>query len=447
MDAQIIVALATPPGRSAIGVIRMSGSGCLALLNRCFKGANLEKVEGNTIHYGWITEGDSIIDEVMVSVFKAPKSYTKEDSAEIAGHGSPFLLKRILERLIHEGATLAGPGEFTMRAFAHGRFDLAQAEAVADLIAADSDAQKDLALNQLRGGVSHDIALLRDELIQFASLIELELDFSEEDVAFADRSALLLLIEKIRNRMQELMQGFQWGNALKEGVPVAIVGMPNAGKSTLLNALLNEERALVSDIPGTTRDVIEEVLHIDGISFRFIDTAGYRDTQDVVEAMGIERTLERLKSATVVLWIMDGTEDPELKIRLGNEMSSVGKTVIAIRNKADQFQSNAGTMMDGQLLISAKERWGLDVLKAELLRQALALKTDGALVSNIRHYESLKKADEALDRVSAALLLDISGELLAADIREALHQLGLITGQITTDDLLESIFSRFCIGK
>ena len=404
MDSKIIVALATPPGRSAIGVIRMSGSGCLALLNRCFKGANLEKVPGNTIHYGWIIEGDSMIDEVMISIFKAPKSYTKEDSAEISGHGSPFLLKRILERLIHEGATLAGPGEFTMRAFAHGRFDLAQAEAVADLIAADSDAQKDLALNQLRGGVSHDIAILRDELIQFASLIELELDFSEEDVAFADRSALLLLIEKIRTRMQELMQGFQWGNALKEGVPVAIVGMPNAGKSTLLNALLNEERALVSDVPGTTRDVIEEVLHIDGISFRFIDTAGYRDTQDVVEAMGIERTLERLKSATVVLWIMDGTEDPELKIRLKTEMNTAGKTVIAIRNKADQFQSSAGTMMDGQLLISAKERWGLDVLKAELLRQALALKTDGALVSNIRHYESLKKADEALDRVSAALL-------------------------------------------
>jgi tRNA modification GTPase len=447
MDSKIIVALATPPGRSAIGVIRMSGSGCLALLNRCFKGANLEKVPGNTIHYGWITEDDSMIDEVMISIFKAPKSYTKEDSAEISGHGSPFLLKRILERLIHEGATLAGPGEFTMRAFAHGRFDLAQAEAVADLIAADSDAQKDLALNQLRGGVSHDIAILRDELIQFASLIELELDFSEEDVAFADRSALLLLIEKIRTRMQELMQGFQWGNALKEGVPVAIVGMPNAGKSTLLNALLNEERALVSDVPGTTRDVIEEVLHIDGISFRFIDTAGYRDTRDVVEAMGIERTLERLKSATVVLWIMDGTEDPELKIRLKTEMNTAGKTVIAIRNKADQFQSSAGTMMDGQLLISAKERWGLDVLKAELLRQALALKTDGALVSNIRHYESLKKADEALDRVSSALLMDVSGELLAADIRESLHQLGLITGQITTDDLLESIFTRFCIGK
>ena len=247
--------------------------------------------------------------------------------------------------------------------------------------------------------------------------------------------------------MQELMQGFQWGNALKEGVPVAIVGMPNAGKSTLLNALLNEERALVSDIPGTTRDVIEVVLHIDGIGFRFIDTAGYRDTEDVVEAMGIERTLERLKAATVVLWVMDGTEDAALKERLGAEMKAAGKTVIALRNKADQYALSAGTMMDDQLIISAKERWGLDVLKAELLRQALAQKTDGALVSNVRHYEALKKADEALDRVTAALDLGVGGELLAADIREALFQLGLITGQITTDDLLESIFTRFCIGK
>ncbi len=447
MNQSVIAALATPPGRSAIGVIRISGTGSIALLNRCFKGTNLEEVPGNTLHYGWITDGSTLIDEVMVAIFRAPKSYTKEDSAEISGHGSPFLLKRILERLIQEGATLAGPGEFTMRAFANGRFDLAQAEAVADLIAADSDAQKDLALSQLRGGVSHDIALLRDELIQFASLIELELDFSEEDVEFADRSALLRLIEKIRTRMQELMQGFQWGNALKEGVPVAIVGMPNAGKSTLLNALLNEERALVSDIPGTTRDVIEEVLHIDGIGFRFIDTAGYRDTEDVVEAMGIERTLERLKAATVVLWVMDGTEDAALKERLGAEMKAVGKTVIALRNKADQYALSAGTMMNDQLIISAKERWGLDVLKAELLRQALAQKTDGALVSNVRHYEALKNADAALDRVTAALGLGVSGELLAADIREALFQLGLITGQITTDDLLESIFTRFCIGK
>ena len=424
------------------------------MLNRCFKGTNLEEVPGNTVHYGWITDGSALIDEVMVAVFRAPKSYTKEDSAEISGHGSPFLLKRILERLIQEGATLAGPGEFTMRAFAHGRFDLAQAEAVADLIAADSDAQKDLALSQLRGGISHDIALLRDELIQFASLIELELDFGEEDVEFADRKDLEDLVNQLLVAIRPLVDSFRAGNAIKNGVATVIVGKPNAGKSTLLNALLNEERAIVSDIAGTTRDSLEDSWVLGGIKFRLIDTAGLRETEDVIEAMGVERTQAWVKKAQVVIYMADATTETPASIRTGVEaLGDLPIPVIQVLNKKDQVSTETLNAIVHEIpsliCLSAKNKDGLVDLEKALLNVVGLdqVSTGGTLVTNLRHYQHLLQTQETLESVLRGLRTGLTGDLIAQDLRYALHDLGEITGQISNDDLLKNIFGKFCIGK
>lgn len=440
ISKDIIVAPVTPPGRSAIAVFRVSGNGCIDWFAPFFKGKNLRNAEGNTIHYGFMMNGNSVIDEVMVSVFRAPKSYTKEESLEVSLHGSPLILEQAMRIMIENGARTANPGEFTLRAFANGRFDLAQAEAVADLIDADSEQAKNLALNQLRGGVSKDIDTLREELIRFAALIELELDFSEEDVEFADRSALVKLILEINHRIEELRKSFVGGNALKNGVPVAIVGVPNVGKSTLLNALLNEDRAIVSPIPGTTRDVIEEVFHLNGISFRFIDTAGFRETEDLVESIGIQRTLERVENASLILLLNDGTDELGFS-ELEQKVLQQNKPVLYVSTKSALGSEGKG------IQISAKEGIGLDELKQAIFDLAVGEIPQGTVISNIRHLESLIGAANSLDRVMDGLTNGMTGDFLSADIRQALHFLGLITGNITTDDLLDHIFSKFCIGK
>ncbi len=447
-----IVALATPPGTSAIAVIRLSGAEAISICNQLFTGKDLTAQASHTIHYGSLRDNGERLDEVLVAVFKAPTSFTKENVVEISCHGSSFVVQKIIRSLLTHGARLAEPGEFTKRAFLNGQFDLAQAEAIADLIHSDSEATHQAAISQMRGGFSKKIKDLRERLIYFASLIELELDFGEEDVEFANRTDLQNLVDEIQTVVSALLESFRLGNVLKNGVPTVIAGKPNAGKSTLLNALLNEEKAIVSDIPGTTRDVIEDEIHIGDIRFRFIDTAGLRDTTDTIEAIGVARTRDRLRKASLILYIFDVTQTTaaELETELA-EIRELDIPYLAIGNKADRFSTDAPLLPDAAnvLLISASTGQGMDELKHQLLTkiQADDYKKTDTLVTNLRHYENLRLTHEALIQVTSGLHTGITGDLLAMDIRQALHYLGEITGEITTDDLLATIFSKFCIGK
>jgi tRNA modification GTPase len=453
-----IIAPATPQGQSAIAVIRLSGTDAIAITDRIFKGKKLSEVDSHTIHYGWIVDGDKEIDEVMVSVFRAPKTFTTEDSTEISCHGSPQLVQSIISLAIKNGAKSAFPGEFTLRAFLNGRLDLSQAEAVADLIHASSAKSSEIALNQLKGHFSSMLKDLRQELIDFAALIELELDFSEEDVEFAHRGRLKDLINKIIKVINPLLDSFRWGNSIKEGIPVAIIGAPNAGKSTLLNTILNEEKALVSDIAGTTRDFIEDTLVIDGIMFRFIDTAGIRETSDILEGLGIERSKQKLREADVVLFISDIHKSIEETLAdFQNLELTKDQTGVILLNKADTISAalaelKTQTIADKSgvktLLITAKYKETLQPLLtwfSEYIKKHH--QAEGTIISNSRHYEALENTKLCLQKVLIGLDSGLSSDFVAMDIREALFHLGTITGEVSTDDLLESIFSKFCIGK
>jgi tRNA modification GTPase len=450
IQQQAICAVATPSGVGAIAVIRVSGLKTFDIVNRIFKGKNLHEVPSHTVHFGTIRDNDTIIDEVLITVFKNPKSFTKEDVVEIACHGSDYIIQKIIQLLIREGASLAQPGEFTQRAFLNGQFDLVQAEAVADLIAADSAAAHRTALTQMRGGFSKQLALLRDELIHFASLVELELDFGEEDVEFAERDDLKRLIVSLQANIKPLIDSFDFGNALKDGIPVAIIGAPNVGKSTLLNALLNEEKAIVTPIAGTTRDIIEDILFIDGIKFRIIDTAGIRETDDLIESIGIERSKQAIEKADLVLILSPLTasaDRPEGVIEEFSIPEQEQKKVINIVTKIDLANNeNKLIMKEGWIGLSAKTGIGLDEL-----RDSIKLKTQNSelktIVTNARHYQHLTKTYTALDDVLTGLESGVTGDFLAQDIRLALFELGQITGTIATEDLLKNIFGKFCIGK
>lgn len=439
IQLETICALSTPQGIGAIGVIRVSGEHTFKIVNKIFKGKDLTKVDSHTIHFGTIRDGGLIVDEVLIAVFKTPKSFTKEDVVEISCHGSDYIIRYILKLLLQNGCRMAQAGEFTQRAFLNGQFDLVQAEAVADLIAADSEAAHKTAMNLMRGGFSNQLKVLREELIQFASLVELELDFGEEDVEFAERDDLKSLIIKIQDFLKNLIDSFDAGNVIKEGLPVAIIGPPNAGKSTLLNILLNEERAIVTAIAGTTRDVIEDVLFIEGIKFRFIDTAGIRATKDVVESIGIERSKDAMRRAEIVLLLTDNQIiNDDFKLDLEEDK------IIKVRNKIDLVEQKEN--FEG-LNISAKNNIGIDVLKKAIVAKAKVKKQADTMLTNLRHYEHLVKANEALTEVLNGLDIGITGDFLAQDIRLSLHHLGEITGAISSDDLLANIFSKFCIGK
>ncbi|WP_084439511.1 tRNA uridine-5-carboxymethylaminomethyl(34) synthesis GTPase MnmE [Dyadobacter alkalitolerans] len=446
---EVICALATPSGVGAIAVIRVSGLGSISMVKSIFKGKNLEEAETHTVHFGTIQSAGEIIDEVLVTVFKTPRSFTKEDSIEISCHGSDYIIRQILKLLIKKGARIAKPGEFTQRAFLNGQFDLVQAEAVADLIAADSQASHRTALNQLRGGFSKKLTALRTELIHFASLIELELDFGEEDVEFAEREDLRRLINALLEAISPLIESFDFGNALKEGVPVAIIGSPNVGKSTLLNALLNEEKAIVTSIAGTTRDVIEDTIVLEGLKFRFIDTAGIRETTDLVESIGIERSKAAMEKADIVIFLFDSLETLQENQQLG-ALLPAGKQVLYVLNKIDIGQiaaENLSPLQDNIIPISAKSQTGLSQLTNKLVSMVYGQSASDTVVTNLRHYEHLVKTHDALKDVLNGLETGVTGDFLAQDIRLSLFHLGEITGTIVTDDLLENIFSRFCIGK
>ncbi|WP_158963983.1 tRNA uridine-5-carboxymethylaminomethyl(34) synthesis GTPase MnmE [Myroides fluvii] len=457
-----IVALATPSGAGAVAIIRVSGKDAISLVNGIFqsiKNKDLTKQKTHTLHLGHIVDGERVLDQVLVSVFKNPHSYTGEDTIEISCHGSTFIQQQIIQLCLRKGAKMAQPGEFTMRAFLNGKLDLSQAEAVADLIASDNEASHQIAMQQMRGGFSNEIALLREQLLNFASLIELELDFSEEDVEFADRTQFKALIDRIEFVLKRLIDSFAVGNVIKNGIPVAIVGEPNVGKSTLLNALLNEERAIVSDIAGTTRDTIEDELVIDGIGFRFIDTAGIRETKDVVESIGIQKTFEKIEAAQVVIYLIDGGKLTTQSIdQINVELEKLKnkyplKPLLVVCNKQDLltpeqidvFQSKIENLM----LMSAKANLGIDELKQTLLGfvNTGALRNNETIVTNTRHYDSLLKALEEIEKVKWGLQTNLSADLMAIDIRQALYFFGEITGQVTNDELLGNIFANFCIGK
>jgi tRNA modification GTPase len=448
-----IVALATAQGVSAIAVIRLSGKDSIIIAQKVFKGKDLTQQSSHTIHFGTLHNGEKNIDEVLISVFKEPNSFTKENAVEISCHGSPVIVKEIIKTLLKNGARLATPGEFTKRAFLNGRFDLAQAEAVADIINAETDNARQAALNQMRGGFSKEIQHLREELIHFASLVELELDFGEEDVEFAKRDDLKKLIFRIQSYLQSLISSFDQGNVIKNGVPTVIAGKPNAGKSTLLNALLNEEKAIVSEIPGTTRDVIEDEMLLGGISFRFMDTAGLRrDTSDIVEALGIERTRESLRKASLILYLFDLSKSSLEEIhREEEEIKKLNVPFLKVGNKVDKADPDLIKKLEGEefILIAASQKKNIQQLKDKILSrfQINEVKQGDVMVTNLRHYQGLKQTDEALSRVLTGMDSSITGDFLAMDIRQALHYLGEITGQVTTDDLLANIFSKFCIGK
>jgi tRNA modification GTPase len=497
---QTIVALATPNGTGAIGIIRLSGPEAIIIANKVFKGKDLTKQASHTIHLGNIVDGDLVLDEVLASLFIAPRSYTRENVVEISCHGSAYIIESIIKLLIKNGARSAKAGEFTLRAFLNGQLDLSQAEAVADLIASNSKASQQVAFQQLRGGFSSQLHSLRDQLIQFASLIELELDFAEEDVEFANREQLRKLIHEINGVIRNLIRSFDLGNAIKQGVNTVIAGRPNAGKSTLLNALLNEERAIVSHIPGTTRDTIEEVLNIHGINFRLIDTAGIREATDTIEKIGVQRTMEKISQAALLIYIFDAAEI--IVEELNKDIESLerpGIKMLVVANKIDLLKLEArgprsevrsqkltnsthkdelfaaiwnpdspGLTSDIQLPtsdlrpptsdlrlptsdflpVSAKEKYHIDDLKNKIYHAAIKDKLTGdeTLVTNIRHLEALQKTEAALKRVLKGIDT-VTSDFLAMDIKQALHYLGEITGAVTTDDLLENIFSKFCIGK
>jgi len=444
-----IVALATPPGVGAIGVIRLSGSNAIGCIDAVFRGNDLTKVDGYTVHFGKVVDSDRVVDEVLVSVFKAPKSYTGEDIAEISCHGSPYILQEVIGLLIAQGARLAEPGEFTLRAFLNGKMDLSQAEAVADLIASTSEASHKLAMDQMRGGFKKRIEALRAELIHFASMIELELDFGEEDVEFADRGELTRLVNEILKIINELVDSFRYGNVLKHGVYTVIAGRPNAGKSTLLNKLLNEERAIVSEIEGTTRDTIEDVLNIEGLTFRLVDTAGIREATDQIEQKGIERTMDSVLKSSLLIYVYDAARLEAENVQKDLEMLDASRIPhITIANKSDLL-NDGSSQVDEHWYMSARDDEDVKDLKSHMFEKVVnEIQTDGdVVVGNLRHLQSLKESKGALERVLDGLANETPSDLVAMDIREALYQLGLITGEVTTDDLLENIFRNFCIGK
>jgi tRNA modification GTPase len=450
----VIIALATPPGIGAIGVIRLSGLGSIDLIKELFPSKDLTKEKGNTLHVGVLRDGTQALDEVVISLFRAPRSYTGEDVIEISCHGSPYIQQQVIETCIRRGARVATPGEFTLRAFLNGKMDLVQAEAVADLIASGTKASQETALNQVRGGFSHILSALREELIKFSALIELELDFSQEDVEFADRSSLRALLIKIDATVHGLLDSFRLGNVIKNGVTVAIIGKPNAGKSTLLNALLKENRAIVSSIAGTTRDTIEEVMNIDGLLFRLMDTAGIREGADEVEAIGVERSREKMKTADIVLYLFDAMEESVDTVQqIEKELNAVAKAWIMVGNKIDDDEAAASAAIRYQSneihFISAREQLQLDQLKHVLTQKVISgtINTENTVVTNARHYQSLQGVSENIISIQRGMDNNIPGDLLAIDIRQCLYHLGEITGQITNDDQLDFIFSKFCIGK
>ena len=430
-----ICAISTPYGAGGIAVIRVSGEQAIEIVDRIFAGRKqLAEAAPNTVHFGRIQRAGEVLDEVLCSVFKAPHSFTGEDTVEIACHGSLFIQQELLRWLIDAGCKAAEPGEFTRRAFLNGKMDLTQAEAVADLIAAQSKAEKDLALSQLRGAVSNELGVLRDRLLHFTSLIELELDFADhEELEFADRSELNALAHEIESKLAALLNSFRTGNAIRNGIPVAIIGAPNVGKSTLLNALLGEQRAIVSDIQGTTRDTIEDTLILDGILFRLIDTAGLRETNDTIENMGIERSRQAAEKAQIIIYLSD---NGQWTLDIGHS-----GTIINVLNKADLGVTGEG------LRISAKNN-DIEPLKQELVRVAKqSMQTSAVMLSNARHYEAISRAHEAIERVQQGLKDGLSGELLSLDLQDCLSALGEVTGQITNQEVLANIFSKFCIGK
>ncbi len=512
MNQDTICAIATANGVGALGIIRLSGGDAVKIAQRTFKGTNLENVKSHTVHYGFIvdyknnfvggteinlvidettekeiTNPDShqyvipnhhplttgsdpviyqteeLIDEVMVSVFRAPKTFTTEDVVEISFHGSPHIAKKILEVLVKNGARLAKAGEFTMRAFMNGRIDLAQAESIADLIASENEASRKVALNQLKGGITNEISILRNDLLNFTSLIELELDFGEEDVEFADRTAMNKLLLNLRHKLSALIESFQYGNALKNGVEVAIIGKPNAGKSTLLNALLKEERAIVSEIAGTTRDTIEEVIHLKGTAFRFVDTAGLRETTDIIEKIGVTKAKEKIASARILLYLYDEFDStPEEVIAFVKEFHREDLKIVLVHNKVDLNQDQSQSEFD-QLLyqqifpdycdqiikISAKDQTGIEAVKTILVDYVENLKDQesNVIITNQRHFDALQKSLQSVLQVEEAVSSGIHTELLAYELRNALEQLGEISGEFTNDEVLGNIFSKFCIGK
>lgn len=450
-----IVALATPPGVGALGVIRLSGNKSIQIVNELFPSKDLSVQPTHSLHVGFLKDEGKVLDEVVVSLFKAPRSYTGEEVVELSCHGSPFIHQQVINACIAHGARLARPGEFTQRAFLNGKLDLVQAEAVADLIASNTDASHRTALNNIRGGFSKSLKDLREQLIRFSALIELELDFSQEDVEFADRSALMRLVEDAISQTGILLKSFQLGNVIRNGVTVAIIGKPNAGKSTLLNALLNEDRAIVSEIPGTTRDTIEEVINIDGILFRLVDTAGIRQhTSDVIESYGIEKSLQKMKQADIVVYLFDVNEisAEELDV-IARELKEQGISYLLTGNKIDVIDEKAArekfAMVEGVIFIAAKAGSHLEVLKEKMIDIVLQNKVVGenVIVTNARHYHSLVQVSEALKEVKEGLEQKIPGDLLSLDIRRSLQYLGEITGEITNEDQLDYIFSKFCIGK
>lgn len=450
-----IVALATPAGSGAIGVIRISGSNVINLVTPYFnsvKGKILSKQKSHTILLGHIVDHGKVLDQVLVSIFKGPNSYTGEDVIEISCHGSPYIQQQVIQLFLRNGCRAANAGEFTLRAFLNGKLDLSQAEAVGDLIASDSEASRQIALQQMRGGFSNKIKELRQELLNFASLIELELDFSQEDVEFADKLEFEKLLNRITETLKNLIDSFALGNVLKNGIPVAIVGEPNVGKSTLLNALLNEERAIVSDIPGTTRDAIEDQILIEGLAFRFIDTAGIRETTDKVEQIGIERSFEKITQASLVLYLFEASQNKEIEIKK-LKAKYPNKNILLVANKIDLINkkriSQLKNIFPNMVLLAAKSGSGVNSLKATLLKMANTgtLGKNDTIVSNSRHYNALVKALEEIYKVKEGMVLGVSSDLLGIDIKEALYYLGEITGQVTNEELLGNIFSNFCIGK
>ena len=487
-----IAAISSAPGQGAIALIRLSGPEAFSIAGSVFKSdafeGDLRTAKAWSLHYGKIQDGDRVIDDVVVGLFKAPKSYTGEDLVEISCHGSEYIQREILQLLIRKGARMAAPGEFTQRAFLNGKLDLSQAEAVSDLIASSSQASHQLAMDQMRGGFSDEINELRNRLLELVSLVELELDFAEEDVEFADRSQLREIIESVHQKAKSLADSFQLGNVLKNGVPVAIVGETNVGKSTLLNALLKEDKAIVSEIAGTTRDVIEDTIQVGGVLFRFIDTAGLRHTDDTIETIGIERTYQQMEKARIVILVTDPTAVEEQSLSWIERVSShlrVDQQLILVVNKGDlaelakkralAIQKARGEKREAEderreakgerrstnahsltsqpsllpLTISAKQNQGLDLLEAALLANinTQSLEDHDVIVTNARHYDALVRGGEAVSRVRGGLDTGLSGDFLSQDIREILHYLGEITGQITTDEVLGNIFRNFCIGK
>ncbi len=449
-----IVALATPPGVGAIGVIRISGGNAFSIIQQLFSSKKISDLPSHTLYHGLLKDKEKVLDDVVISIYRNPRSYTGEDVIEISCHGSAYIQQQVIEAICFHGARLAKPGEFTQRAFLNGKLDLIQAEAVADLISSNAEAARKAALQNMRGGFSTVLKELREEMIRFSSLIELELDFSDEDVVFADREVFLELVEKISHSVKQLLNSFKLGNVIKNGVSVAIVGKPNAGKSTLLNTLLNENRAIVSEIPGTTRDTIEEIINIEGILFRLIDTAGIREhTHDVIESMGVMRSLQKIKEADIVLYIFDVSNITEQELdNIMTDLLSQEKKYLLAGNKVDTLENGTSQeFLDKYkiLFISAKENEGIDKLKLDLFTTITGSDAlpENIVITNARHYEALQQVDISLGDIRCGITNNIPADLLTLDIHRCLHYLGEITGEITNEDRLDYIFSKFCIGK